>query len=246
MKTLPLSLMAAALVVVFSVDAAAQTTFGTRTRHRNVAVAPPPTPALAPAPAAVPPTSSSAPCGVASGPVGGGGAIPPPSAANTESPTTTRAGRHARSRTSSTIPSMAPPIVAAAPVPGAVDPAPTYRSSYASSSTTLGARGRHSRVRGYEPPPAPSSPSLPAVAPVSSAPPVSPCPDNLNTGTGSGVTGGGVTQLAAVGGLAGLGAPSPTTFQAAPLPMAQVPEPSVLALFGLGAVGLMVARRRRG
>jgi len=134
---------------------------------------------------------------------------------------------------------MAPPIVAAAPVPGAVDSTPTYRSSYTSSSSTLGARGRHSRVRGYEPAPAPSSPSLPAVAPVSSAPAVTPCPDNLNAGTGGGSTaGGGVTQLAAVGGLAGLGASTPTSFQAA-LPMAQVPEPSVLALFGLGAVAFV-------
>lgn len=78
------------------------------------------------------------------------------------------------------------------------------------------------------------------------------CPEELGSG-------GGVPPLASGGETPSAGAPSElprpgllsetppaVSFDdPGPLAAAQVPEPSMLALFGLGAVGLAVARRRR-
>ena len=123
------------------------------------------------------------------------------------------------------------PCVSTTTASSVYSPAPTA-DSYTDSTAYTGRPSRRTKVsRGAEP-----SPTYAAPAPtVTTSPTAEPCLTDAATSVGG--SSGSTTVVAA-----------PVLLAAGTdgsLPSAQVPEPSVLALFGLGALGVWVARRRR-
>lgn len=156
-------------------------------------------------------------------------------------------GRERRTR-GATAP--APAATAPAPAPGATGPSPTICYSTvtlppapalvetppSSSQASSDGRVRRSRDRGASAPaPAPEPVVIQTIVPCETAQPgpqIPPAP--VGSQTPGLLEGGGNTP-------SDLLPPEVSP----PVGIAQVPEPSILALFGIGAAGIAVARRRR-